>query len=167
MAPVNEALDHPDILVIQCDSLPPDLVGAYGSVAGATPNIDRLAERGTRFEAYCNAPLCTPSRASMMTGRLASELGVFDNASEFSSDWPTMAHAVRAVGYETAIIGKMHFLGYDQYHGFQERLALETDYSKGYNADLYDLAYDWDSPVAGNPNSPQMMGESYVGGESA
>jgi choline-sulfatase len=158
--------DRPDVLVIQCDSLPPDLVGAYGDPNGATPHIDALARSGVRFDASCNAPLCTPSRASMMTGVLASRLGCFDNANEFSSEHPTIAHAFRARGYSTAIIGKMHFIGHDQHHGFDERRALDTDYSKGYDPRLYALAYDWDSPSGGNPNSPQMMGESYVAAET-
>ena len=157
---------RPDVLVIQCDSLPPDLVGAYGDPNGATPNIDALARSGIRFDASCNAPLCTPSRASMMTGMLPSRLDCFDNASEFSAEHPTIAHAFRSRGYRTAIIGKMHFLGHDQHHGFDERLALDTDYSTGYDPRLYALAYDWDSPSEGNPNSPQMMGESYLAAET-
>lgn len=159
--------DRPDVLIVQCDSLPPDLVGAYGDPNGATPNLDALAARGVRFDATCSAPLCTPSRASMVTGRLASRLDCFDNASEFSSEHPTLAHAFRARGYRTAIIGKMHFIGHDQHHGFDERLALDTDYSKGHDPLLYALAYDWDSPSAGNPNSPQMMGESYLAGPTS
>jgi choline-sulfatase len=157
---------RPDVLVIQCDSLPPDLIGAYGDPNGATPNIDALAQNGIRFDASCNAPLCTPSRASMMTGMLASRMDCFDNASEFSSEHPTIAHAFRARGYRTAIIGKMHFLGHDQHHGFDERIALDTDYSTGYDPRLYALAYDWDSPSEGNPNSPQMMGESYLAADA-
>jgi choline-sulfatase len=159
--------ERSDVLVIQCDSLPPDLVGAYGDPNGATPHIDALAARGVRFDASCNAPLCTPSRASMMTGRLASRLDCFDNAGEFSAEHPTIAHAFGALGYRTAIVGKMHFIGHDQHHGFDERLALDTDYSKGHDPRLYALAYDWESPSAGNPNSPQMMGESYLAAESA
>ncbi|MCP2635540.1 sulfatase-like hydrolase/transferase [Microbacterium sp. HD4P20] len=157
----------PDVLVIQCDSLPPDLVGTYGDPNGATPHIDALAGRGVRFDASCNAPLCTPSRASMMTGRLASRLDCFDNAGEFSAEHPTIAHAFGALGYRTAIVGKMHFIGHDQHHGFDERLALDTDYSKGHDPRLYALAYDWNTPSGGNPNSPQMMGESYLAAESA
>lgn len=156
----------PNILLILCDSLPPQFTGPYGSAVGATPNLDALAARGVVFEqTYCNAPLCAPSRASLVTGRYGSELGCFDNASAFSSEWPTLGHALGAVGYESAIIGKMHFVGHDQHHGFGQRLALETDYSKGYNPRLYQLAYDWDQPSAGNPNSPHMMGESYVASE--
>ncbi|WP_308493045.1 sulfatase-like hydrolase/transferase [Microbacterium terrisoli] len=158
---------RPDVLVIECDSLPPDLVGAYGDPNGATPHIDALAAGGVRFDASCNAPLCTPSRASMMTGRLGSRLDCFDNASEFSSEHPTIAHAFRALGYATAIVGKMHFIGNDQHHGFDERIALDTDYSRGYDPQLYALAYDWDTPSAGNLNSPQMMGGSYVAEESS
>jgi choline-sulfatase len=153
----------PDILFIMCDSLAPHFMGAYGDGAGATPNLDGLAAKGTLFEnAYASCPLCAPSRASLVTGRYASELGCFDNGSPFASEWPTIGHALGAVGYETAIIGKMHFVGHDQHHGFDHRIALETDYSKGYNPRLYKLAYDWTQPSARNPNSPELMGESYL-----
>ena len=113
---------RPDILLILCDSLAPHFTGPYGDGVGATPNLDRLAARGVVFEnAYCNTPLCAPSRASLVTGRYASELGCFDNASAFASEWPTLGHALGAVGYETAIIGKMHFVGHDQHHGLGTR----------------------------------------------
>jgi choline-sulfatase len=156
----------PNILLIMCDSLAPHFTGMYGDTTGATPNLDRLAAKGVVFEnAYCNYPLCAPSRASMVTGRFASELRCFDNGSPFPSEWPTLGHALGAVGYETAIIGKMHFVGHDQWHGFDHRLALETDYSKGYNPRLYKLAYDWTQPSGGNPDGPHMMGASYVASE--
>ena len=159
-------LSKPNILFILCDSLAPHFTQPYGDGSSLTPNLARLADRGVVFEnAYCNVPLCAPSRASLVTGRYASELGCFDNASAFASEWPTLGHSLGAVGYETAIIGKMHFVGYDQQHGFDQRIALETDYSKGYNPRLYQLAYDWKQASAGNPNSPHMMGESYLKSE--
>lgn len=153
----------PNVLLIVSDSLPPQFIGAYGDASGATPNIDNLAAQGTVFRnAYCSYPLCAPSRASFLTGRYASQLNCFDNGSPFSSEWPTVAHALAAAGYETAIVGKMHFVGHDQWHGFDQRLALETDYSKGYNPRLFQLAFDWTQPPRGNPDGVRMMGASYV-----
>jgi len=152
-----------NILLLMADSLTPHLTGPYGDTAAVTPSLDALARRGVVFEnAYCNSPLCVPSRASMVTGRYASDLGCFDNASEFSSEWPTMGHCLGAADYETVIIGKMHFVGYDQHHGFDQRISLETDYTKGYDPITYKLAYDWNQPSGGNPAGPDWMGPSFV-----
>ena len=90
------------------------------------PNLDRVAEAGTVFEqAYCPYPLCAPSRFAMMSGRLASRIGAWDNGSEFPASVPTFAHYLRLRGYYTCISGKMHFVGPDQLHGFEERLTTE------------------------------------------
>jgi len=152
-----------NVLFVMSDSLSPHYMGAYGDASGSTPNLDRVAQRGVLFErAYCNSPLCAPSRASMMAGRYASELGSLDNANPFSEEWPTLAHVFKRAGYETTLVGKMHFAGYDQWHGFDRHLANETDYSRGYNPRVYALAYDWDQPSAPNPNGTDWMGPSYV-----
>lgn len=146
-----------------CDSLPAMHCGVNGDPTGSTPNLDALASQGVNFKrAYCNSPLCTPSRASLLTGRYASELGCLDNAGSFSSEWPTIAHVLDAAGYESVIIGKMHLVGHDQWHGFHDRLALDTDYTHGYDPDNFRLAYDWDQPSSGNPIGHDWMGPSYV-----
>ena len=94
--------------------------------SSGTPNIDRLAGRGMRFDAaYCNSPLCAPSRFSFMSGRLASRIGAYDNASEFPASVPTFAHYLQSMGYRTCLSGKMHFVGPDQLHGFGERLTTD------------------------------------------
>jgi len=155
-----------NILFIMSDSLVPHLAGPYGDTVGSTPNLDRLASAGVVFDnAYCNSPLCAPSRASMVTGRYVSEINAFDNGSEFASEWPTMGHVLGAAGYDTPIIGKMHFIGHDQHHGFDRRIALGTDYSKKYDPDEYKLGYAWDQPSAGNPWGVDWMGPSYVRSE--
>ena len=98
------------------------------------PNLRRLSERSVRFaNAYTPFPQCAPARASFMTGRLPSEIGVFDNAAEFGSDIPTFAHLFRSSGYRTCLSGKMHFVGADQLHGFEERLTT----------DIYPADYGW------------------------
>ena len=117
-------------------------LGAYGDEAAQTPNIDALAQEGAVFDrAYCNTPLCAPSRASMMTGMMPSELGCFDNGDDFPASTPTFAHHLRNAGYHTALIGRMHFIGPDQHHGFEERLTTDV-----YPADL-DMVPDWQLPL--------------------
>ncbi|MBV8472768.1 MAG: choline-sulfatase, partial [Hyphomicrobiales bacterium] len=87
------------------------------------------------------SPLCSPSRASFMTGLLPSRSGVYDNAAEFSADIPTFAHHLRLAGYRTVLSGKMHFCGPDQLHGFEQRLTTDI-----YPAD-YGWTPDWDRPA--------------------
>jgi choline-sulfatase len=88
--------------------------------------IDRLAAGGVLFEnAYCPSPLCGPARSAFMTGALPSRTGVYDNASELPSSVPTFAHYLRLEGYRTCLSGKMHFVGADQLHGFEERLTTD------------------------------------------
>jgi choline-sulfatase len=131
----------PNILVIMADQLAPAYLPVHGFDLVKAPNISRLAERGVVFDnAYCNSPLCSPSRAVFMSGRLPSHSGVYDNAAEFRSDIPTWAHYLRRAGYLTILSGKMHFCGPDQLHGFEERLTTDI-----YPAD-FGWTPDWDHP---------------------
>lgn len=124
----------PNVLLIMADQLTPFMMGAYGNNQVFTPNLDGLVENGIRFdEAYTPCPLCTPARASMMTGRYISELGCYDNASPFSCAEPTFVHYLSCHGYDTALSGKMHFIGPDQLHGFKTRLTT----------DIYPSGFDW------------------------
>ena len=132
---------RPNILMIMADQLTALALPAYGHKVVRTPHLDRLAAEGVLFErAYCNFPLCAPSRASLMSGRLASRIGVYDNAAEFPAAVPTMAHGLRAMGYRTCLAGKMHFVGPDQLHGFEERLTTDI-----YPAD-FGWTPNWDAP---------------------
>lgn len=125
---------QPNILFLQVDQLTASALRAYGDKICHAPTLDRLAETGVVFEnAYCNFPLCAPSRFSMATGQLCSAVGAYDNAAEFSAEIPTYAHYLRVAGYQTALSGKMHFIGPDQFHGFEKRLT----------ADLYPADFAW------------------------
>ena len=116
----------PNILFCQADQLSASALRAYGNQVTKTPNIDRLFDQGVVFDnAYCNNPLCVPSRASMLSGLLGSSIDVYDNGSEFSSSTPTFVHYLRNQGYQTCLSGKMHFIGPDQLHGFEERLTTD------------------------------------------
>jgi choline-sulfatase len=129
---------RPNVLLVMADQLAASWLPAYGHRVVRAPNLSALAEASTVFEsAYCPSPLCAPSRAALLTGRLPSRTGVFDNGAELPATVPTLAHALRAEGYATALAGKMHFVGPDQLHGFEERLTTDI-----YPGDL-DWTPDW------------------------
>ncbi|MCB5409059.1 choline-sulfatase [Pseudogemmobacter faecipullorum] len=124
----------PNILILMVDQLnglffpdgPADFLHA--------PNLKRLAARSVRFRnAYTGSPLCAPGRASFMSGQLPRRTRVYDNAAEFTSDIPTYAHHLRRAGWQTSLSGKMHFVGPDQLHGFEERLTT----------DIYPADFGW------------------------
>ena len=124
----------PNIVLIMADQLAPQFTGAYGHPLVKTPHMDALAARGARFDAaYCNAPLCAPSRFSFMAGQLVTRIAAYDNASEFPASVPTFAHYLKMMGYRTCLSGKMHFVGPDQMHGFDERVTT----------DIYPSDYAW------------------------
>ena len=137
---MGRATSQPNILFVMADQLPPHFTGAYGHPVVRTPTMDALVERGARFDAaYCPSPLCAPSRFSMLTGRPVSAIGAWDNAAELPASVPTFAHYLRLAGYRTTLSGKMHFVGPDQLHGFNERLTTDI-----YPAD-FAWTPDWDA----------------------
>ena len=92
-----------------CDQLRADYLSCYGHESLHTPNIDSLTERGVRFtRAYCQSPLCGPSRASFYTGRYMSSHGVMANADTTRLDELTLADYLRPSGYRSAVVGKTH-----------------------------------------------------------
>jgi len=108
------------------DEHAPMYSSTYGHPLVCTPNMDRLADMGVTFDnAYCNSPLCGPSRMSFMTGRYVHHIGCWDNASVLASDAVTWAHLLRAAGYDVVLSGKQHFCGPDQLHGFRSQLARD------------------------------------------
>lgn len=124
----------PNILVIMYDQMAASALRMYGNTTSITPHIDRLAADAVVFDAaYSNSPLCTPARYCMMTGQLPSHTGGFDNAAYLPSTIPTVAHYLRIGGYRTILSGKMHFVGPDQLHGFEERRTT----------DIYPADFGW------------------------
>lgn len=117
----------PNIVLVMADQLAPHFTSTYGHPVVKTPNLDALATRGARFDAaYCHSPLCAPARFTMLAGQPVSVIGAWDNASEFPAATPTLAHHLRLAGYRTLLSGKMHFVGPDQLHGFEERLTTDV-----------------------------------------
>ncbi len=130
----SQGIKKPNILFIQVDQMLATSLRTYGNTFCHAPTLDKLANEGAVFDtAYCNFPLCAPSRFSMASGQLCSTIGAYDNAAEFPAEIPTYAHYLRNLGYQTCLSGKMHFIGPDQYHGFEKRLT----------ADLYPADFSW------------------------
>lgn len=119
-------MTQPNILIFMVDQLNGTLFPDGPADWLHAPNMKKLAARSTRFQnSYTASPLCAPGRASFMSGQLPSATKVYDNAAEFASSIPTYAHHLRRAGYYTCLSGKMHFVGPDQLHGFEERLTTD------------------------------------------
>lgn len=127
-------MDKPNILILMVDQLNGTLFPDGPAEFLHAPNLKKLAARSARFaNCYTASPLCAPARASFMSGQLPSRTRVYDNAAEFSSEIPTYAHHLRNAGYQTSLSGKMHFVGPDQLHGFEQRLTT----------DIYPADFGW------------------------
>ena len=127
-------MKRPNILILMVDQLNGTLFPDGPAEFLHAPNLAALAARSARFaNTYTASPLCAPARASFMSGQLPSRTRVYDNAAEFASDIPTYAHHLRRAGYQTALSGKMHFVGPDQLHGYEERLTT----------DIYPADFGW------------------------
>ncbi|MDB5388989.1 MAG: Arylsulfatase [Planctomycetaceae bacterium] len=100
---------RPNVLFILCDDLRWDALGCTGSPHVKTPHIDRLAREGVLFQnAFCTTSLCSPSRASILSGLYAHAHHVTNNFTEFPKDLNSFPRSLQAAGYETAYIGKWH-----------------------------------------------------------
>lgn len=118
--PSRTSIRH--VLVISADDHAAYAMGAYGNDEIRTPNLDRLASEGVRFErAYVNCPFCTPSRQSIITGRYPHACGVSLLQTPLAEEQVTIADHLRGRGFKTAAIGKMHFNS-DLQHGFDYRI---------------------------------------------
>ncbi len=127
-------MSKPNILIVMVDQCNGTLFPDGPADWLHAPNLKKLAAKSVRFQnSYTASPLCAPGRASFMSGQLPRRTGVYDNAAEFKSDIPTYAHHLRRAGYYTALSGKMHFVGPDQMHGFEERLTT----------DIYPADFGW------------------------
>jgi arylsulfatase len=100
----------PNILVIHADQHRMDCIAAYGNPDIRTPHIDALAKDGARFEnSFCPYPVCTASRYSLLSGQAVHQHQAWSNHSTLKPGTPTFATELRAGGYKTKAVGKMHF----------------------------------------------------------
>ena len=133
--------DRPNVIFILADDLGFAELGCYGNNFNETPNLDKLAGRGTMFtNAYASAPVCSPYRAALMTGQYPARVGITDylrpnDPKHLSTDHITIAEMLKRAGYATGIIGKWHLTGYANHgakevppnqHGFDEVIVSEN-----------------------------------------
>lgn len=153
---------RPNIILIMADDLGYHGLSSYGNPGYQTPHIDRLAEEGLRFtDFYANAPVCTPTRAALLTGQYQQRSGLEGviyvrgetRQTGMAQQELTIAELLKAAGYRTGIVGKWHLgyreeynpvhQGFDQFYGF---VSGNIDYHSHYdNAGIYDWWHNTDS----------------------
>ena len=149
---------RPNILYIMSDDHASHAISTYGSRINQTPNIDRIAIEGMRFNnCFCTNSICAPSRAVILTGKYSHLNGVVDNRQEFDGSQQTFPNLLRQAGYETALVGKWHLkskpTGFDYWNilpgqgSYNNPVMIEngtrTEH-KGYVTDIIaDKALDW------------------------
>ena len=116
-------MNQPDILLFISDQHTPYYSGYFGGNVD-TPTMDAMAKNGTNAAAcYTPCPLCVPSRMAMLSTLMPHKTGIYTNGDTLPDTTPTFLHPLVAAGYETVLIGRMHFIGADQRHGFTKRIA--------------------------------------------
>lgn len=118
--------NHPNIILIMADDIGYECFGCYGSRQYQTPNIDRLASHGMRFEHCYSQPLCTPSRVKIMTG--LSNVRNYSAFSVLNRDQRTFGHVLKEAGYKTFVGGKWQLFGAEHYSKqFRGKGSLPVD----------------------------------------
>ena len=150
---------QPNVIFILVDDLGYSELNCFGNKFNETPNIDKLANSGLRFtNAYESAPVCSPSRASLMTGQHPARIGITDYLRphgdiHLSEDLVTIAEVFKTEGYQTGIIGKWHLSGYakngakesgPEKHGFNEVVLSEK---RGISGGSYFYPYHFNQEV--------------------
>ncbi|MEZ5650086.1 MAG: sulfatase-like hydrolase/transferase [Burkholderiaceae bacterium] len=116
-------MEPKNLLVIMSDEHNAAFMGCVGHGVVKTPNLDRLATRGTLFEnAYTNCPICVPARASFATGQYVHQCGYWDNADPYEGAVPSWGHRLIAQGHRVVSIGKLHYRDSRDPNGFDEEL---------------------------------------------
>ncbi|HHN46789.1 MAG TPA: hypothetical protein ENN09_05035, partial [Planctomycetes bacterium] len=140
---------RPNILMLFSDEHNAFMSGFMGHATVRTPNLDSLAAQGVVFtNAYCNSPLCSPSRQAFMAGLHCHDIDVWNNTSAMPEDTVTWAHLLNLAGYETSLIGKMHFNGYQKMYGFERRPILEgNDAGRSFYSWGLRTSHEWSKPL--------------------
>jgi len=111
-APGASTKKRPNLLLILCDQLGLDAIGAHGYADAKTPNLDRLVRGGTTFlESHSTCSVCSPARSSIMTGRMPAETGVITNGRPIHKSCPNLGQWLGPKGYQTVYCGKWHLPG--------------------------------------------------------
>ncbi len=131
---------RPNILILMPDQMRADCMGCAGNHVIQTPNLDRLAADGVRFDGFYTAsPICMPARASFISGRWPHNHNMWTNAGRLPAGYESLFRRLQAAGYRTAHIGKSH---YYEHHG--QHLRDEEDYmrARGFE-DLHETTGPW------------------------
>lgn len=138
------SMDTPNLLIIMDDEHSANALGCYGHPIAKTPNLDGLAQRGTRFESvYTNSPICVPARAAFATGQYTHQTGYWDNCIAYDGRVDSWGHWLQAAGVETTSIGKLHYVDDRASTGF-DRQVLPMHIHEG--GDTQGLVRDPPSP---------------------
>ncbi|MEN8153094.1 MAG: sulfatase/phosphatase domain-containing protein [Acidobacteriota bacterium] len=109
MVPSGRSENRPNIIFVMSDDHAYQAISSYGSKINKTPNIDRLAKEGTRFEqSFVTNSICAPSRAVLLTGKYSHLNGMIDNGTTFDGNQQTFTKILQKNGYQTAMVGKWH-----------------------------------------------------------
>jgi arylsulfatase A-like enzyme len=150
---------HPNVIYIMSDDHDNDAISAYNKQFISTPNIDRLAKEGMKFnKAFVGNSICAPARATLLTGQHSHKNGVKDNFTRFDSSKTNIGHLLQKQGYTDAMIGKWHLQSYPTGFDFWKilpgmgqyfdtrmiNMTGDTVIEKGYSTDVItDDALQW------------------------
>lgn len=136
-------MGKPNVLIVVVDQLRRDGLGCYGDPITLTPNIDSLAQKGTRYtNSISTHPVCSPWRATLQTGHYAWRHGVQVNNQPIDTSLPSLADAFNASGYHTAFYGKAHWWNSGKPGWYEEKARLRYREWWGFNRGHY----HWDTP---------------------
>ncbi len=154
-----------NVLLIMTDNQPVDLLGCYGNTEIYTPNLDRFAQQGVQFQsAFCPNGMCSPCRASVLTGLMPSQHGIHTWLDDRLMDqWPdywnaidefvTMPEILRAQGYKTTIIGKYHLgIPFRPQNGFEQWVTFPYGHTRDF----------WHTEVIDNDRQYTHLGHTVV-----
>lgn len=145
---------RPNILLVCTDQQRTDTLGCYGSTFTRTPGFDRVAEEGTRFNrAYCPSAICTPSRASMLSGQYPIRHGSWNVGVNTGDDVTFLSHRLAGAGYQTRLVGKAHFESYTA--GPERSRESVQGFRAGYG--------DWSGPYYGFEHVELALGHAAWG----
>ena len=148
---------QPNVVIILADDQGWGDLSRHGNTNLATPNLDRLAEQGASFERFYVQPVCSPTRAELLTGRYAPRdgvRGVTDGFERLNPETPTLADAFGAAGYATAAFGKWHNGTQAPYHPLCRGFGEYYGFTSGHWADYFDPLLDH--------NGALTRGEGYL-----
>ncbi|MCB1020977.1 MAG: sulfatase-like hydrolase/transferase, partial [Acidobacteria bacterium] len=155
------ATQRANLLFLCSDQHQTGASGCYGHSVVQTPHIDEIAADAVRFTgAYCQSPVCVPSRGSIITGLYPHQHGARILRDALSDDVPTVAHYFAERGYQTAAIGKMHFVDESRRHGFEYRFNEDSHAARLTDAERKLFRKD-QGGAGGTTGAPSQLDERY------